>query len=87
MPWHGDLRAETGDLLIGEQENKVFIDSRTGIDCQRGYPGSVGLMRSIPTSVGKTEEELSKALFLCVFSVRALKLELSIYLSTLSPSP
>ena len=45
MPWHGDLRAETGE----------FIDRRTGVDCQRVYPGSVGLMRSIPPSVEKTE--------------------------------
>ena len=22
MPWHGDLRAETGDFLTGEQENR-----------------------------------------------------------------
>ena len=51
MPWHGDLRAQTGVLLTREQELIV-----------KGYPGSVGLMRSIPPSVEKTEEGLSKAL-------------------------
>ena len=29
MPWHGDLRAETGDLSTGEQEDRSFIDRRT----------------------------------------------------------
>ena len=31
MPWHGDLRAETDDLLTGEQEDRSFIDRRTGV--------------------------------------------------------
>ena len=44
MPWHGDLRAETGDFLTGEQEWIV-----KGV-----YPGSAGLMRSIPPSAGIT---------------------------------
>ena len=29
MPWHGDLRAETGDLSTGEQGDRSFIDRRT----------------------------------------------------------
>ena len=52
-------------FLTGEQEDKSFIERRTVeqelID-KVVYLGSVGLMRSIPPSVEKTEEGLSKAL-------------------------
>ena len=29
MPWHGNLRAETGDLSTGEQGDRSFIDRGT----------------------------------------------------------
>ena len=38
MPWHGDLRAETGDLLIGEQENKVLLTVEQELIVKGGIP-------------------------------------------------
>ena len=49
MPWHGDLRAETGYFLTREQEVLTGEQELIG---KGGYHGSVGLMRSIPSSVG-----------------------------------
>ena len=51
MPWHGDLRAETGhffDMRAGGQEVLTKEQELIG---KGGYHGYVGLMQSIPPSV------------------------------------
>ena len=86
-PYSGSFhRGEHALAWRSQSRDRWFIDrrtrgqefywqenSRTRVDCQRGSPGSVGLMQSIPPSVGEQKDRLSKALWLCVFSVRGSK--------------
>ena len=68
MPWHGDLRAGTGDFLTGEQEVLTGEQKLNG----KGVSRLCGLNAEHSSLCGKIiEEGVSKTLCLCVFSVRA----------------